>query len=335
MGKTAVFVLTILHNLIEDPKPCSALILCHTRELAYQIKNEIKRFSKYMQSVRSEVIYGGEPFDNHVKLLQGNNAPHIIVGTPGRILALAQGKHLPLDNLKMFVLDECDKLLDQVSMRSDIQKIFRETPLNKQVMMFTATLSEPIKETCRKFMRTPTEVLIENDAKLTLHGLKQYYVELRDDEKISKLISLIDQLAFNQVIIFVKSRRYAIKLAEILNKDMIPSKAIHRDLSMDERIKIYEGFKQFKHRILVATELFGRGIDIEKINIVFNFDMPAESDSYLHRVGRAGRFGTKGLAITFVESEKDKEVLGEIQKRFEVKIAPLPATIESATYMNN
>ena len=115
MGKTAVFVLTILHNLMDDPKPCSALILCHTRELAYQIRNELKRFSKYMQSVRSEVIYGGEPYDTHVKLLAGPNSPHIIVGTPGRILALARDKHLPLDNLKMFVLDECDKLLDQVS----------------------------------------------------------------------------------------------------------------------------------------------------------------------------------------------------------------------------
>jgi len=148
-------------------------------------------------------------------------------------------------------------------------------------------------------------------------------------------MDLIDQLEFNQVIIFVKSVAYANKLSEILNKNTLPSKAIHSEIKQEERIKIYEGFKQFKHRILVATEIFGRGIDIEKINIVFNYDMPKESDSYLHRVGRAGRFGTKGLAITFVETEEDKKVLDEIQKRFEVKIAELPTTIEASSYMNN
>jgi ATP-dependent RNA helicase UAP56/SUB2 len=191
MGKTAVFILTILQNIADDPKPCSALILCHTRELAYQIKNELARFTKFMKHIRSDVIYGGEPIENHIKLMKGLNAPHIIVGTPGRILALTRDKHLPMENLKMFVLDECDKLLEQVSkslnhhltllgLRTDIQKIFRETPHNKQVMMFTATLSGDIKDTCRKFMRNPTEVLIENESKLTLHGLKQYYCELTE-----------------------------------------------------------------------------------------------------------------------------------------------------------
>lgn len=235
MGKTAVFILTILQNIADDPKPCSAIIMCHTRELAYQIRNELQRFTKFMKHIRSEVIYGGEPMDNHIKLMKGLNAPHIIVGTPGRILALTRDKHLPMENLKMFVLDECDKLLEQVSLRSDIQKIFKETPHNKQVMMFTATLSGDIKETCRKFMRNPTEVLIESESKLTLHGLKQYYVELKDNEKIAKLMNLIDQLAFNQVIIFVKSVKYAIKLAEILNKNMIPSKSIHRGIPQEER----------------------------------------------------------------------------------------------------
>ena len=129
--------------------------------------------------------------------------------------------------------------------------------------------------------------------------------------------------------------QYATKLAEILNKNALPTKCIHRGIDQPERIKIYEGFKEFKHRILVATEIFGRGIDIEKINIVFNFDMPTDADSYLHRVGRAGRFGTKGLAITFVESEEDKKVLEDVQKRFEVRIPELPSSIDSAQYMNN
>lgn len=223
-------------------------------------------------------------------------------------------------------------------MRSTIQKIFKETPRNKQVMMFTATLSGDIKDVCRKFMKNPSEVLIEQESKLTLHGLKQYYIHLSEKEKIARLMDLIDQLEFNQIIIFVKSVERAIKLAETLNKNALPSKAVHRFIAQDERIKIYEGFKEFRHRILVATEIFGRGIDIEKINIVFNYDMPVgegASDSYLHRVGRAGRFGTKGLAITFVDTDEDKEVLEAVQKRFEVRIPELPTTINKASYMNN
>jgi len=220
MGKTAVFVLTVLQNLPEDPKAGSAIILCHTRELAYQIKNEFIRFTKYMNNIRTDVIYGGEPIQNHIKLLKGLKPPHIIVGTPGRILALVRQKHMDLSNLKMFVLDECDRLLggDSMNMRSDIQNIFKETPHNKQVMMFTATLSGDIKATCKKFMRNPTEVLIENESKLTLHGLKQYYVQLDENQKNAKLTDLIDALNFNQVIIFVKTVPHAIKLAEILNK---------------------------------------------------------------------------------------------------------------------
>ena len=182
MGKTAVFVITILQCIGESPSPCSALVLCHTRELAYQIKKEFDRFTKFMKDIRTEVIYGGQPLDKQMKLLKSDKAPHIIVGTPGRILDLTRKKSLPIENLKMFVLDECDKLLDNISklpalfliylgMRSDVQKIFTETPHNKQVMMFTATLSGEIKLICRKFMKNQTEVLIENESKLTLHGL--------------------------------------------------------------------------------------------------------------------------------------------------------------------
>lgn len=335
MGKTAVFVLTVLQCLGDNPENCQALILCHTKELAYQIKGEFERLSKYMTDVRTEVIYGGTPIGPQEKLLKGAQCPHIVVGTPGRVLALVRSKALNLDKLKMFILDECDKVLDNVNMRADIQQIFKKTPHDKQVMMFTATLSQEIKATCRKFMRTPVEVLIENESKLTLHGLKQYYVDVEERQKIEKLTNLIDQLHFNQIIIFVRSILYAKKLMEVLKKQAFPCKAIHRDISNEERIAIYNGFKEFKDRILVATDIFGRGIDIEKINIVFNFDMPGDANSYLHRVGRAGRFGTKGLAITFVSSDKDREILADIQNRFECKIEKLPDTIDTASYMNN
>jgi ATP-dependent RNA helicase UAP56/SUB2 len=217
-------------------------------------------------------------------------------------------------------------------MRGDVQAIFKTTPSQKQVMMFSATMSADVKNICRKFMRSPFEVFIDNEGKLTLHGLKQYYIKLEESEKIRKLTDLLDALQFNQVIIFVSSVERAIFLDKILRQDNFPSIAIHRHLEQEERIKRYTDFKAFKHRIMVSTDIFGRGIDIEKINVVFNYDMPAESDSYLHRVGRAGRFGTKGLAITFVSGQEDLTKLEAIQKRFEVKVEELPTTIDVSTY---
>lgn len=199
-------------------------------------------------------------------------------------------------------------------------------------MMFSATMSPDVKNICRKFMRSPFEVFIDNEGKLTLHGLKQYFIKLEESEKIRKLTDLLDALQFNQVIIFVSSVERAIFLDKILRQDNFPSIAIHRHLEQDERIKRYTDFKAFKHRIMVSTDIFGRGIDIEKINVVFNYDMPQDSDSYLHRVGRAGRFGTKGLAITFVSGQEDLSKLEAIQKRFEVKVEELPTTIDVSTY---
>lgn len=199
-------------------------------------------------------------------------------------------------------------------------------------MMFSATMTDEVKTICRKFMRNPFEIFIDNQSKLTLHGLKQYYIKLEEKEKIKKLTDLLDSLQFNQVIIFVDTVERAIMLDQILRKDNFPSIAIHRSLAQEERIKRYTDFKAYKHRIMVSTDIFGRGIDIEKINVVFNYDMPKESDSYLHRVGRAGRFGTKGLAITFVSGQEDLSTLDSIQKRFEVKIEELPTVIDVSTY---
>jgi ATP-dependent RNA helicase UAP56/SUB2 len=224
-------------------------------------------------------------------------------------------------------------------MRRDVQEIFRATPQQKQVMMFSATLSDEIKPICRKFMQNPTEHYVDEDTKLTLHGLQQYYIPLEEREKNRKLNELLDELQFNQVIIFVKSTLRATELDKLLRECNFPSIAVHSGVSQEERyvdmlcalilhantnfdisIKRYKEFKEFNKRICVATDVFGRGIDIERINLAINYDLPADADSYLHRVGRAGRFGTKGLAISFVTTDQDKEVLQSIEKRFEVAL---------------
>ncbi|CAO0791150.1 unnamed protein product [Mucor circinelloides] len=336
MGKTAVFVLATLQQLEPVNGEVSVIVLCHTRELAFQIKNEYARFSKYLPDIRTEVFYGGVPMTKDVEILKDKaRCPHILVGTPGRVLALVRDKHLKLANVKHFVLDECDKMLEQLDMRRDVQDIFRATPHHKQVMMFSATLAKEMRPVCKKFMQNPLEIYVDDEAKLTLHGLQQFYIKMEEREKNRKLNDLLDTLEFNQVCIFVRSVSRANELNRILSDCNFPSICIHSQMSQDERIKRYKSFKDFEKRIMVATDIFGRGIDIERVNIVINYDMPDSADTYLHRVGRAGRFGTKGLGITFVSDEKDTAVLNDVQSRFEVNISPLPEEVDLNTYMTS
>jgi ATP-dependent RNA helicase UAP56/SUB2 len=350
MGKTAVFVLAVLQQM--EAKPAghvSVLVMCHTRELAYQVKHEFARFTKYLPDIRTEIIFGGVPISDHEKLLKDEaKAPHIIVGTPGRIKALAESGTLNLSKVKHFVLDECDRMLEQLDMRADVQAIFKKTPHDKQVLMFSATLSKEtgVRGVCKKFMQDPMEIYVDDERKLTLHGLQQHYVQLEEAQKNRKLNDLLDALEFNQVVIFVKSVQRCSELNKLLQECNFPSICIYGKLPQEERLSRYQQFKDFKKRILVATDIFGRGIDIERVNIVINYDMPvvtekdvfsasASADAYLHRVGRAGRFGTKGLAISFVvkDNKEDSEVLNTVQSRFEVNIDSLPDEIDTATYM--
>jgi len=331
MGKTAVFVLATLQQLEPVEGQISVLILCHTRELAFQISKEYERFAKYMANLKTAVFFGGVSIKKDQEALKQN--PHIVVGTPGRILALTRDRTLNLKNIKHFILDECDKMLEQLDMRRDVQDIFRLTPHEKQVMMFSATLSKDIRPVCKKFMQDPMEVYVDDEAKLTLHGLKQHYIKLKDNEKNRKLFELLDVLEFNQVIIFVKTVPRCIALSQLLTEQNFPAIGMHRSMPQEERLSRYQQFKDFQKRILVATNLFGRGMDIERVNIVFNYDMPEDSDTYLHRVARAGRFGTKGLAITMVSDESDAKILNDVQERFEVNITELPDELDISSYI--
>jgi len=358
LGKTAVFVLATLQQLdVEESKKdkkVNILALAHTRELAFQISKEYERFTKHMKDVKCAVFYGGADIKGNIETLK--EPPQVVVGTPGRLNDLINRKALDCSGVKHFVVDECDEMLKESKMRKDVQSIFMATPHQKQVMMFSATLSKEMRVLCKKFMHNPLEVFIDNEKTLTLHGLQQHYVELKENEKNRKLTDLLDALDFNQVVIFVKTTARATALTKLLNEMYFPAICIHGDMKQQDRIKTYEDFKNYQKRLLVATDLFGRGIDIERVNVVFNYDMPsihvrkdanaaeahkdesglrAVADAYLHRVGRAGRFGTKGLAISFVSSEEDPKVLKSIQSRFEVNITALPDQIDPSTYMNN
>ncbi|KAJ7801796.1 P-loop containing nucleoside triphosphate hydrolase protein [Mycena olivaceomarginata] len=325
-GKTAVFVLATLQQLEPVNGEVSVLVLCHTRELAFQIKNEYSRFAKYMPDVRVSTFYGGTPVAKDSETLRDKiKCPHIVVATPGRLNTLARDKVLDAKNVKHFVLDECDKMLEQLDilfvfvassspvgrlatplfrtfslsthwlaflrfvgrldMRRDVQEIFRATPHHKQVMMFSATLAKEIRGTCTKFMANPLEIFVDDETKLTLHGLQQHYVKPEETGKNRKLNELLDSLEFNQVVIFVKSVGRANELGKLLVSCNFPSISIHSGLAQEKRISRYTAFKAFEKRILVATDIFGRGIDVERVNIVINYDCPPDADSYLHRVG--------------------------------------------------
>merc|ERR1712083_90512 len=301
--------------------------------LAYQIKHEFDRFAKYFSGVNCGVVYGGVPIQKDKEMLK-EKSPQVLIGTPGRVLGLLKDKELKLDKVTQFVLDECDKCLEKLDMRKDVQQIFVETPKKKQVMMFSATMTTETRALCKKFMQDPHEIRVDEESKLTLHGLLQYYVKLSEKEKNRKLNDLLDALEFNQVVIFVKAVQRAIALDKLLVECNFPSIAIHSGLNQEDRIARYKQFKEFQKRIMVSTDLFGRGIDIERVNIVINYDMPADSDSYLHRVGRAGRFGTKGLALTFIGDDEDADVLKKVQERFAVNIDEMPGQIDTTSYLN-
>jgi superfamily II DNA/RNA helicase len=288
---------------------------------------------------------GGEPVNSQVGKLN-LNVPNIIVGSPGRIFRLIESNYLKVDRIEFFVLDECDKMLLNMDMRTQVQGVFRKTPRHKQVMMFSATLPEDIRPVCRRLTKNPMEIYVDDQAKLTLHGLLQFYVNLPEEsQKNRKLLDLLDGIDFNQVIIFVKSQDRAEQLGKILKTNEFPTVVIHGRMKQEERVRRFQLFKSYGKRVLVSTDLMGRGIDINKVNVVVNYDLPpldkAENnrdvynravDQYLHRVGRAGRFGTKGLGITFVSSPEDATLLNKVQERFLVNVKELPELIHPSLY---
>jgi ATP-dependent RNA helicase UAP56/SUB2 len=333
MGKTAVFVIAVLHQLDPIPGEVSCLVIAPTRELSFQICREFGRFSKYMPKVKSSVFYGGVPKTSQREILK-NEKPCIVIACPGRCLDLVNERSLDVSKVRFFVIDEADKVLENDDMKGDVQKICKHLPQDRQSMLFSATMPEQMKQVCREFTRNAVEVYVDDDKKLTLHGLQQFYVKLQATEKNRKLLEILDHFKFNQLVIFVSKVDRAEALNKLLCECDYPSIAMHAGISQPERIKAYHEFKEFQKKILVSTDVFARGIDVERVNIVVNYDMPDKSDTYLHRVGRAGRFGTKGLSVSFVSTEDDLKMLEEIQSRFEVSMGELPADIDADTYMN-
>lgn len=360
MGKTCVFVLTVLQRLDKEPTPdVQCLVLVNSRELALQVSKEFQRFAKNFPAVRVASMFGGTKGGEYKEALSSDETrPHIIVGTPGKILGLLRDGAMDLSKLKFFVLDECDKMVGEADMREQVNKIFVQTKKSKQVMMFSATMAEGVTETCKKYMKKNAIVVQVDTEQLTLHGLTQYYLKLDADGKDDAIERLMDTIEFNQVVIFCKTFKVCDAVGKRLREQNFPVGVIHGKMRQEKRLQTFEDFKGFKHRILVATDLASRGLDIERVNVVINYDIPEDNsgskediasktdeerltngaDTYMHRVGRAGRFGTKGLAITFVTGDDDSwdsKTLAAIQERFRVEIGACPDEISKEDYMDN
>ncbi len=331
MGKTAVFTLATLQNLPEYDGNVSVLVIAHTRELAYQIASEYNRFTKYLTNAHCVVVFGGVDRGRQVQLL-ATKRPNILVATPGRLRNLMDDGSVDLSHVKHLIVDECDSVLGD-SMRADLTSIFVNTPRAKQVMMFTATLSEEMRTLAKQYLVSPQLVLVNDESRLTLHGLQQYYIGISEENRAQRLVAILEGLDYNQVVIFVARKRSADQLSALLKEHRFDTVAVSSIKTQEERLMTYQDVKTFRARIVISTDVFGRGVDFERVNIVVNYDMPRDADTYLHRAGRAGRFGTKGLAISMVTTEEDKAVLAKVQERFEVKVEPMPEVINRNDYL--
>ncbi|KAK8791307.1 ATP-dependent RNA helicase [Blastocystis sp. subtype 4] len=327
MGKTCVFVISILQN-IEHSDHISCVVICHTREMAVQVTKEFHRLGKFLPNIVVKTVFGGLSVAKNIEALKGGC--DILVGTPGRIADLLHRKVIDVSKLRYFIVDECDLQINTLNSRRDIQEVFKNTPFDKQVMMFTATLPAEVKTVCLKFMKSPLCVEVD-DKKLTLHGLRQFVMKVSENTKNRYLTEIMDNSEFNQLVIYTSSNVRAKALQKLMNSWCFPCLAITSNMPTEERMRHFIAFKERKTPILITTDLFGRGVDVEKVNMVINYDFPATSDAYLHRVGRAGRFGTSGITVSFVASPEDEKVLGDVESRFETKMHSLqePITKES------
>jgi ATP-dependent RNA helicase RhlE len=295
-GKTAAFLLPILTHLAKNPARGSVLIMAPTRELAQQIDAEAKRFSRDMR-LFSTVIVGGTNIDRQIRDLK--RQPHIIIGTPGRMNDLLNRGALRLDTITHFVLDEADRMLD-MGFINDIRKIAELIPTNRQTLCFSATITPSIQTLIHDFMREPETVSVRTGE--TSDHVVQDVIEAGDKQhKQDILQDLLGKEDFDKVLVFGETKFGVQRLADSLNKEGIPSEAIHGNKSQSQRQRALQAFKSNKVKVLVATDVAARGLDIPNVSHVINFDQPATYADYIHRIGRTGRGGAKGAALTFVD----------------------------------
>jgi translation initiation factor 4A len=318
-GKTGAFSISVLQLIDETVQSTQALIISPTHELSRQTMSVIDNIATYMKVTTCSVI-GGTNVGECKSNLQKN--PHIVIGTPGRILDMMQKEFFDTSKLKIMVFDEADEILSS-GFKDTIYNIVKLTPKNMQITLFSATMPADVVELTDRFMNKPKRLLMKNDV-LTLEGIKQYYVNTKDNNwKYDVLIDIYETISISQCIIYCNSKKRVNELGNALVNQEFPVLMIHGEMPSGERKDTMERFKKGEGRILITTDLLARGIDVQQLSLVINFDLPIDNETYIHRIGRSGRYGRKGIAINFM-TDRDTYRLREIEKFYNTQIESLP-----------
>lgn len=325
-GKTAAFALPILQNIDRDDPNIQALVISPTRELAIQTQEQIFQLG-HEEHAKVQVVYGGADIRRQINSLK--NHPQVLVGTPGRLLDHMNRRTVKLDHIKMLVLDEADEMLN-MGFLDDIESIIKATPDERQTMLFSATMPPEIKRVGVQFMHEPHHVKIKAK-ELTTDLIEQYYVRAKDYEKFDVMTRMFDVQAPDLSIVFTRTKRRVDEITRGLEARGYNAAGIHGDLTQKSRSQILNRFKHGKLDILVATDVAARGIDVEDVTHVFNYDIPQDPDSYVHRVGRTGRAGHHGVSLTFV-TPNEMDYLREIEKLTKVRMLPLKPPSEAEAF---
>jgi translation initiation factor 4A len=321
-GKTATFTIAILQKVDTSLNYCQALILAPTRELAHQIQKVVVALGDYLK-VNVHACLGGTAVREDIRRLKEN--VHVVVGTPGRCLDMIGRGALQINNLKLFILDEADEMLGR-GFKDQIYDIFQFMPEDIQVCIFSATMPLEVLDVTQQFMRDSLRILVKKD-ELTLEGIKQFFIAVeREEWKLDTLCDLYETLSITQAIIYCNTRRKVDWLSnKLCERDFITS-AMHGDMDQKERDLIMAEFRSGSSRVLITTDLLARGIDVQQVSLVLNYDIPTNRENYIHRIGRSGRFGRKGVAINFI-TQSDTHYLRDIEQFYNTNIEEMPMNI--------
>jgi len=325
-GKTAAFSIGALSIVNLSENTTQVLVLSPTRELTIQTEGVISSLGSMMTGLKTKVLVGGTSIDEDSRELK-NNVPHIIAGCPGRVYDMIRRGHIVSKNIKMLILDEADEMLSS-GFKEQIYNIFQNLETTIQVLLFSATLPDYISNITSKFMRDPIKVYVKAES-LTLEGISQHFVAVDDDkQKYATLKDLYSLISVSQCIIYCNSVKRVVELYEAMIEDNFPVCCIHSNMDKTARDNSFAEFRTGRQRVLISSNVTARGIDIQQVSVVINFDVPKCVHTYLHRIGRSGRWGRKGIGINFI-TRRDVSKIKEIEQYYHTQITELPASFES------
>ena len=322
-GKTGAFLIGTLEKIDASKKETQILILAPTHELVHQIYEVARELSKYLNISIMEVVGGTSVHECREGL---DKQPHIIIGSPGRVLDMIQKNFLYTNNIKTLIFDEADEILSY-GFKETVYNIVKSVPKTCQICLFSATIPTELLELSRSFMNNPEKILVDKEA-LTLEGITQFYINIRiSDWKYDVLKDLYDTINIAQCIIYINSKTKLMEIYDRMMADNFPVSCIHGELSSDERKEVMNQFRSGHTRLLLSTDLLSRGIDVQQLSLVINFDLPKSKEVYIHRIGRSGRYGRKGVAINLV-TDRDMQHMRDIEGFYETKIVEMPQNLE-------